>query len=69
MQAIISEYDDTFIYTVEGNRVKKQSVTLGKNTGGKTEVLSGISTHDHIVIEGEHTLVDNQLVKEIYDAK
>ncbi|PJC00291.1 MAG: efflux RND transporter periplasmic adaptor subunit, partial [Candidatus Moranbacteria bacterium CG_4_9_14_0_8_um_filter_41_43] len=46
-----------------------QSVTLGKNTGGKTEVLSGISTHDHIVIEGEHTLVDNQLVKEIYDAK
>ena len=68
-QAIISEYDDTFVYKVEGNRVKKQSVTLGKNTGGKTEVLSGISTHDHIVIEGEHTLVDNQLVKEIYDAK
>jgi len=65
-QSIISLYDDTFVYVVENNQAKKQAVVLGVSSGDDREILSGLSDGMHVVTEGEHTLSNNQSVKEIY---
>ncbi|MEI8096629.1 MAG: efflux RND transporter periplasmic adaptor subunit [Candidatus Moraniibacteriota bacterium] len=65
-QSIISLYDDTFVYVVENDQVKKQAVVLGTSSENNREILSGLSDGMHVVIEGEHTLSNNQSVKEIY---
>ncbi len=67
--AIITEYDDTFVYTIVDNQIIKKSVVLGKNNGKETEIIAGIDTNDHIITEGIHTLVPHQKVNEIYDQK
>ncbi len=65
--AIVSAYDDTFVYRVEAGVAKRAAVTLGKSdTGGQREILSGIRAGEHIVIAGQHTLSDNQPVSETY---
>lgn len=68
-QAIISQYDNTFLYTVEGNQIKKHTVLLGKTYNGKKEILSEIPSSQHIVIEGGYLLSPDQRVTEIYETK
>lgn len=67
--ALISKYDDTFVYIVENGSVKRYPVILGTVSGDNREIISGISSGVHVVIEGEHTLSDNQSVEEIYVAQ
>lgn len=65
-QALISEYDDTFVFVIEDNQAKKYPVVLGSTGNGTREIITGITPGMHIVIEGQHTLSHNQTVTETY---
>ncbi len=67
-QAILSQYDNTYVYVVENAVIKKQSVLLGGTTEQKREVLSGLSEGMHLVVEGMHMVGDNQLVQAFFVA-
>jgi len=64
--ALISQYDDTFLFIVENAIAKKHSVTLGNIFDGKREILSGIDDKMHIITEGQYTIKNNQSVSETY---
>jgi len=65
-QAILSQYDNTYVYVVENAIVKKYPVLLGKAIENKREILSGLSEGMRVVVEGMHMIVDNQPVTELY---
>lgn len=65
--AILSVYDDTFVYVIEDGKAKKRPVVLGAASKHGREVVSGLSEGMLIVVEGMHTLSDNQPVDEIHD--
>jgi RND family efflux transporter MFP subunit len=66
--AILSAYDDTFVYTVENGLAKRAVVVIGIASGNDREIISGLSDGAHIVTEGIYALSDNQPVQEIYAA-
>lgn len=52
---------DKYVYVVEGSngktgKAKKVIVTVGKSSGNVTEILSGLSENDIIVVEGANTI-------------
>lgn len=54
---------DKYVYTVEGSngktgKAKKVIVTVGKSSDNVTEILSGLSADDIIVVEGANTISD-----------
>lgn len=65
--AILSVYDDTLVYIIEDGKAKKRQVVLGAASKHGREAVSGLSEGMRIVVEGMHTLSDNQPVDEIHD--
>ena len=62
--ALLSAYDDTFVYVVENGIAKKQHIVPGTDSDQGREILSGLYDGAQVVIEGEYALSDNQPVDE-----
>jgi RND family efflux transporter MFP subunit len=60
--AIVREYDDTFVFTVDDGRARKRNVALGQADGGRREILSGLETGSSLVVEGMHGLKETMNV-------
>jgi RND family efflux transporter MFP subunit len=64
-QAILREYDDTFVFSLNADgTVGKNKITLGESFGELREVLSGITAGEKIVSEGQYSLRDGDVVVE-----
>ena len=64
-EAILREYDDTFVFSLsDSGIVKKKKVTIGEASGDLREVLSGIESGERIVIGGQYLLRDGESVIE-----
>ncbi|TCU19371.1 efflux RND transporter periplasmic adaptor subunit [Rhizobium sullae] len=61
--------DGFFSYVVKDGKVKMTPVTVARENGGFTAVSAGLSEGDHVVIEGQAQLADQQPVEEQFDDK
>jgi|GEM_PF-6264698 len=60
--AVLNADASPTVFVVQGNRVQQRSVTLGVSDGSTTQVLSGLSFGESVVIAGAQSLVDGSSV-------
>lgn len=61
--------DGFFSYVVKDGKAQMTPVTVARASGGFTAVSAGLSQGDHVVIEGQAQLLDQQHVEEQFDEK
>jgi membrane fusion protein, multidrug efflux system len=64
-QALVPEQARQFIYVVQGPKVNKREVKLGRREPGFVEITEGLRAGDHVVIEGTLKLREGSLVREL----
>lgn len=52
------EKGDSFVFVADGNKAKKQLVTVGKQYDGRSEILSGLKEGDKVIVKGYDLLND-----------
>lgn len=52
----------TMLYIADGNKAKTVSVTTGRSSNGKVEILTGLKTGDKVVVAGYQDLDDGEAV-------
>jgi RND family efflux transporter MFP subunit len=62
--AIRSVGGQNIVFVVRGERVERRAVTIGVSSGDQTEILSGVTGGERVVVEGPATLADGARVKE-----
>lgn len=61
-EAIIGSVKDPKVYVVENDIAKIRPIVVGKELGTNIEVLSGITTGEVVVVNGQNNLKDNVAV-------
>jgi membrane fusion protein, multidrug efflux system len=64
-QSLVPEQARQFIYVVQGPKVAKREVKLGRREPGFVEITEGLRAGDHVVIEGTLKLREGSLVREL----
>ena len=62
-EAILTSNGVPYVYIVEGNVAKYTAITTGLNGDGVTEVLSGLSAGQQLVVVGQQYLSDGDAVR------
>jgi membrane fusion protein (multidrug efflux system) len=63
--AIITNNDQTTsVYVNEGGNAKLKAVTIGLKNAGKTEIISGLTGNEKVVVSGKERLSEGVQVKE-----
>jgi RND family efflux transporter MFP subunit len=60
--AIVREGEETAIFVVTDNKAARHEVKTGLSDGMRTEILSGVSAGDQVVVEGQAGLPDGAAV-------
>jgi len=61
--AVRSAEGKTIVFVMHDDRVERRAVSVGSTIGDSTEVLSGVSAGDRVVVDGPQTLKDGDKVK------
>ncbi|MFL6280443.1 MAG: efflux RND transporter periplasmic adaptor subunit, partial [Vicinamibacterales bacterium] len=61
--AIRSADGRSVVFLVHDDRVERRAVSIGSTIGDQTEVLSGVSAGERVIVEGPQTLKDGDKVK------
>jgi RND family efflux transporter MFP subunit len=61
--AVRSADGRTVVFVTNGDRVERRAVSVGAAGGDQTELLSGVSAGERVVVEGPQTLKDGDKVK------
>lgn len=64
-QSLVPEQARQFIYVIQGSKVNKREVKLGRREPGFVEITDGLRAGDHVVIEGTLKLRDGSNVREL----
>lgn len=67
-ESLVPEQARQFIYVVEGAKVAKREVLLGRREPGFVEITSGLAKGDRVVIEGTLKLRDGSPVRDVTPA-
>ena len=62
LQALVVEDEQTSVYVVNDNAVSLRKVTTGVESGGRVEILDGLSETDQVVVVGQAALRDGSKV-------
>jgi RND family efflux transporter MFP subunit len=62
--AVRNANGQSIVFVVRDERAERRAVKVGATEGERTEILSGVSVGDRVVVEGPDTLVDGARVKE-----
>ena len=62
-QAILTTSGEQVVYTVADGRAKRAIVTCGITDGVETEILTGISEGDEVVVTGQSYLEDGAAIQ------
>jgi RND family efflux transporter MFP subunit len=62
--AVRSANGQSIVFVVRDERVERRAVKVGATEGDRTEILSGLSVGDRVVVDGPDTLADGARVKE-----
>ncbi|WP_066798939.1 efflux RND transporter periplasmic adaptor subunit [Sphingomonas soli] len=61
--AVVEEGEESFVYLLDGEKVKRTRVKPGIRQGGMVEILEGLSSGQRIVTEGVVKISDGQTVR------
>jgi RND family efflux transporter MFP subunit len=61
--ALLNKTNQTFVFVLEGNRVKETPVKLGLKLGDMMEIVSGLKQGDRVVIKPPKRLKDGSRIK------
>ena len=67
-RALRRDVSGEYVYLLDGDRVKRTSVTSGLRIGEKVEILQGLEAGQSIVTRGFLDLTDNKQVKDLSSA-
>ncbi|MBO2520791.1 MAG: hypothetical protein CW345_03145 [Firmicutes bacterium] len=62
-EALLAERGQAFVYVVEHGMAHKRPVQVGLAGGGWTEIVSGLSPGEHVVVAGHAALADGARVR------
>jgi len=51
------------VFVLKDDRVERRAVSVGLETGGQVELVSGVSAGERVVVEGPAALKDGDKVK------
>jgi len=57
-EAVLTEGDKRLVYIVENNKAKRVEVTIGLSDGTKTELLSGLTGGETVIVKGQDYVSD-----------
>ncbi len=60
--AIVREGDETAVFIVHDDKAARRQVRIGLSDGTNTEILSGVSAGDQVIVEGQTGLPDGATV-------
>jgi RND family efflux transporter MFP subunit len=60
--AIVREGEDTAIFVVSDNKAARREIKTGLSDGTRTEIVSGVSPGDQVIVEGQAGLPDGAAV-------
>jgi len=66
--AIIEERGQNYLYVVDGDKASRRNIEVGYVLGEQTEILSGITVNDNVVVKGQRNLNEGNLLKIIDSA-
>jgi membrane fusion protein (multidrug efflux system) len=61
-QAILKDGNGSFVYSVNGRLARRVNVTLGKDQNLRTEILSGLTGKETIIVAGQQFVSDSSQV-------
>lgn len=61
--AVVGEGQQSFVFVVDGDRVRRTQVRVGQRQGGMVEILEGLRPGQRIVTEGVVKVTDGQEVR------
>ncbi|MES2988696.1 MAG: efflux RND transporter periplasmic adaptor subunit [Pseudomonadota bacterium] len=61
--AVVGEGEQSFVFVIDGDKVKRVPVKLGLRQGGKVEILEGLTPGQRVVTEGVVKIADGQSVR------
>lgn len=62
-EAVHDENGKKVVFLVKADRLERRAVSVGSTQGSQTEILSGITTGDTVVVKGPANLQDGQAVE------
>ena len=60
--AIVTEKNQTFVYCVDGNTVKKRPVVIGTDDGVRPVIAQGLTGDELVIVSGKESVVDGAKV-------
>jgi membrane fusion protein (multidrug efflux system) len=63
-QALVPEQSRQFVFVIEGGKVAKREVQIGRREPGKVEIVGGLRQGERIVVEGTQKVRDGGAVRE-----
>lgn len=67
--ALIREYDEEYVFVVNGGKAYRRRIKLGLSQGQYYEVLEGLSAGDMVITHGQRQLKDGQMVEVVEEAR
>lgn len=61
--AVVGEGDQSFVFVIDGDKVKRVPVKAGLRQNGKVEILEGLQPGQRVVTEGVVKIADGQKVR------
>ncbi len=60
--AIVREGDETAIFVADGDKAQRRTVQIGLTDGIHTEIVSGVSAGEHVIVDGQAGLPDGATI-------
>ncbi len=68
-EALVVSAGNTSVYVKEGRSARRRTVTTGSRSGGRVEVLTGLSPGDKVVVSGAALLSEGARIEQVEDSK
>jgi membrane fusion protein (multidrug efflux system) len=63
--ALVPEQSRQFIYVVEDGKALRREVRIGRREPGRVEVIAGLRSGDHVIVEGTQKIREGSAVREL----
>jgi RND family efflux transporter MFP subunit len=68
-EALVVSEGGTAVYVKDGKAARRRAVRTGSRSGGRVEVLTGLSPGDKVVVRGAALLSDGSLIEQVEEPK
>lgn len=68
-EALVVSQGGTAVYVKDGRTARRRAITTGSRSGGRVEVLTGLSPGDKVVVGGAALLSEGALIEQVEEPK